>query len=427
MLSVFGIGAEKVMNYGRYEIFREVGKGSMGVVYMAHDPQIDRAVALKVLRPDRITSEDFVERFLKEARAIGRLSHPNIVTVYDSGQDQGTLYIVMEYLTGKTLIEANREKPLSLQEVIHTCEQVAEALDYAHQQGIVHRDIKPSNILLTPEGRVKITDFGIAHIEDPALHHQTQVGDILGTPVYMSPEQVLGKNVDRRSDLYSLGVILYELATGRKPFHGENLSAIFRSIIEDKPPVPEIAGPTVAQRLPDLVMKSISKAPEERFQSGAEMARALKDCLQRRKSDVPIGEPHPPKPRKGRLALPLSLAAALLVGAAAYWMFFRSIPSESPWQAATPPITAPTTEPSPLVKTAPHAVLDLASTPSGADVFLDGSLKGKTPFKFDLPLGKYEVRLRLPNHLDWEGQLQLDKEGITPVVVRLMPTAVRKP
>jgi hypothetical protein len=108
-------------------------------------------------------------------------------------------------------------------------------------------------------------------------------------------------------------------------------------------------------------------------------------------------------------------------------MFFRSIPSESPWQAATPPITAPTTEPSPLVKTAPHAVLDLASTPSGADVFLDGSLKGKTPFKFDLPLGKYEVRLRLPNHLDWEGQLQLDKEGITPVVVRLMPTAVRKP
>jgi serine/threonine protein kinase len=197
------------MNYGRYQIVSEVGKGSMGVVYKAHDPQIDRPLALKVLRPDRITSEEFVRRFLKEAQAIGRLSHANIVTVYDVGQDHGTIFIAMELLTGKTLKDAMAERKLTAQEIIHIGVQVAEALDYAHRKGIVHRDIKPSNIILTSDGPTKLTDFGIARIEDPAAHQQTQAGEILGTPVYMSPEQVMGRPVDGRSDLYSLGVILY--------------------------------------------------------------------------------------------------------------------------------------------------------------------------------------------------------------------------
>ena len=266
------------MNFGRYQIISEVGKGSMGVVYKAHDPQIDRVVALKVLRPDRITSEEFVQRFLKEAHAIGRLSHPNIVTVYDSGQDNETLYIVMEFLIGKTLKETQQEKQLSLQEIISIGAQVADALDYAHRQGIVHRDIKPSNILLTPEGYLKLTDFGIARIEDPTAHHQTQAGDILGTPIYMSPEQIMGQKVDGRSDLYSLGVILYELTTGRKPFQGENLAAIFNAIIEEKPPPIELPDTSLGQRLSELIFKSISKSTEERFQTGSQLAQALKGC-----------------------------------------------------------------------------------------------------------------------------------------------------
>ena len=175
------------MKYGRYEIEKELGKGAMGVVFQAHDPQIDRRVALKVLRPERVTSEDFAQRFLKEARAIGRLSHPNIVTVHDVGNDHGTVYIAMEFLDGRPLDEILRENTLGLKDIVNIGIQVANSLDYAHLQHIVHRDIKPSNIMLTSEGRVKITDFGIARIEDPAAAQLTQAGEILGTPTYMSP------------------------------------------------------------------------------------------------------------------------------------------------------------------------------------------------------------------------------------------------
>ena len=195
------------MKYGRYEIVGELGKGSMGVIYKAHDPQIDRVIALKVLRHDRVTSEEFVKRFYKEAKAIGRLSHSAIVTIYDVGQDKGTIYIAMEFLEGPSFDGIIQERRLSPEEIVDLGAQVAEALDYAHQQGIVHRDIKPANIILTPTGQVKITDFGIARIEDPSAPQQTQAGEILGTPSYMSPEQVMGQPVDGRSDLYSLGVI----------------------------------------------------------------------------------------------------------------------------------------------------------------------------------------------------------------------------
>ena len=217
------------MKYGRYEIVKELGRGTMGVVYQAHDPQIDRMVALKVLRPDRVVSQDFVLRFLREAKAIGRISHPNIVTVYDVGQDHGTIYIAMEYLEGRPLNEVIKGKTLPMDEAVGMCVQVADALGYAHRQGITHRDIKPSNIILAPDNRIKLTDFGIARIEDPDVAQQTQVGDILGTPVYMAPEQVMGQRADGRTDLYALGVIAYEMMAGQRPFGGGNIAAIFRS------------------------------------------------------------------------------------------------------------------------------------------------------------------------------------------------------
>jgi serine/threonine protein kinase len=192
------------MQYGRYRIVKELGRGSMGVVYQAHDPQIDRMVALKVLRSDRVASDTIVQRFLKEAKAVGRLSHPNIVVVYDIGEDHGTVYISMEYVEGKPLNEVLQSRKLNIEQAILLGIQVADGLDYAHRKGIVHRDIKPSNIIVQQDDRIKITDFGIAHIEDPNITHQTVAGEILGTPAYMSPEQVLGKPVDGRSDLFSL-------------------------------------------------------------------------------------------------------------------------------------------------------------------------------------------------------------------------------
>ena len=226
------------MNYGRYQVVDEIGQGSMGVVYRAFDPQINRHIALKLLRQDRVTSEELVHRFLKEAQAMGGLTHPNIAIVYDTGRDHGTIFIAMELLRGKSLKELMREKKLSLNEIVHIGVQVAEALDFAHRKGIVHRDIKPSNIIIDSNGNAKITDFGIAHIEDPALTRQTIPGEILGTPLYMSPEQVMSNPVDGRSDLYSLGVILYEMTTGTPPFNGDNLAAIFQAILQATPRAP---------------------------------------------------------------------------------------------------------------------------------------------------------------------------------------------
>jgi serine/threonine-protein kinase len=272
------------MQYGRYEIIKELGKGGMGVVYQAHDPQIDRPVALKVLREDRVVSEDFVLRFFKEAKFIGRLSHPNIVTVYDVGRDHGTIYIAMEYLQGQPFNEVIRSGRLSIEKIIDIALQVANALGYAHEKGIVHRDIKPSNIILTDEGNVKLTDFGIARAEDSNAAQQTQTGVILGTPFYMSPEQVMGKRIDGRSDLFSLGVILYELIVDSKPFEGDHFAAIFRAITDDIPVAPLKIDASIPQSISDLIMKALSKNPDERFQTGKEMGDALKTCLQVKES-----------------------------------------------------------------------------------------------------------------------------------------------
>ena len=391
------------MRYGRYQIIEELGKGAMGVVYKAHDPQIDRTIALKVLRQDRVISQEFVQRFLKEARAIGRLSHPSMVTVYDAGQDQGTIFIAMELLTGKSLREMMRMKRMGYQDIVRIGVQIAEALDYAHQKGIVHRDIKPSNIILDPDGRVKITDFGIARIEDPGSPHQTRAGEILGTPVYMSPEQVMGQPVDGRSDLYSLGVILYEMLTGEKPFQGENIAAIFNSIIQNKPAEPETTDSPIAQALSALIMKSINKDPVSRFQTGNEMAAPLKACLQRRQSDV---RPQPVLARKLRPLRLLAFSAVILVTLLVVIIIIPSDRGGKPGDNSRQPT--------------PTALLTVNSDPGGARVFIGSSYMGKTPLKLDLPLGKYEIKLSLQDHYDWEAQVQLDREGETPLNVNLV-------
>ncbi len=391
------------MNYGRYQIIQELGKGSMGMVYQSHDPNLDIQVALKVLRHDRVVSESFVARFLAEAKALGRLDHPNIVRVYNVDKSEGTVYIAMEFIEGESLNEVMLKKRFSPEEIIELGITVAEALDYANQKGIVHRDVKPSNILVRSDGRLKITDFGIARIEDPEGHQQTQAGEILGTPAYMSPEQVESKPVDGRSDLFSLGIILYELSTGKRPFKGENLASVFNAIIKERPSDIRETAPSIPEELSAVIMKCLEKSPDDRFRTGRELAEALKDCT---KKDEPAVSAIPAAEKKEKNKFPaylIVIAFVILGGISSYLIFGK-------------------TEPANVEKKMTAAFLDTESTPPGANVFINGMFKGKTPVRLELSLeGKYEVRLTLPDYHDWEAQVQLKDKGETPLFVELIP------
>jgi serine/threonine protein kinase len=405
------------MQYGRYRIIKELGKGNMGVVYQAHDPQIDRMVALKVLRADRVASEDFVARFLKEARAIGRLSHPRIVTVYDVGEDHGSIYIAMEYLKGEPLNEILQKGGLSLEQAVDIVIQVAQALDYAHKEGIVHRDIKPSNIILTPDHKVKLTDFGIARIEDSTAGYQTQAGEILGTPIYMSPEQVTGKKADGRSDLYSLGVLFYEMIVGRRPFTGSNLAAIFHSITHDIPESPAAADPFISRALSDHVMMCLEKLPANRFQTGAQLVDALGQLQTGPPQSVP--QVAASGRRSNRSMAPLLVGLALVAGliGGGYVFFTRSGGHEPTAPSQTGP--AVSSNAAPITTKKDVATLNVSSEPVGAAIYVDSIYMGKSPMRFDLPLGKHELRLSLTNYLAWEAQVNIDTPGEMPLHISM--------
>jgi predicted Ser/Thr protein kinase/type II secretory pathway pseudopilin PulG len=263
-----------LQNIGRYQIESELGKGAMGVVYKAADPNIGRAVALKTLRLDvhGIEQEEMLRRFKNEARSAGVLSHPNIVTIYDAGEDQGLFYIAMEFIEGKTLAEILQEqRVLPVDQVISITRNICAGLDYAHNKGIVHRDIKPANIMITPEGMAKIMDFGIAKVSGSL----TSTGQVLGTPNYMSPEQVKGRQLDGRSDLFSLGVMLYEMLTGEKPFMGQGVTTIIYKIVNENPIPPRDLDITIHPGLSAVVSRTLAKDPYERYQTGTELIRDL--------------------------------------------------------------------------------------------------------------------------------------------------------
>ncbi len=521
------------MNYGRYQIIKVVGRGSMGVVYQASDPNIDRLVAVKVLRHDRISTETFVKRFLKEAKVIGRLSHPHIVTIYDVGEDQGTVYIAMEYLEGTSLSDLIRDKRLNVVESVETCIQIAETLDYAHRKGVVHRDIKPSNIVVLPDRQIKITDFGIAHIDDSSSTLQTVAGEIMGTPAYMSPEQVLGQAVDGRSDIFSLGVILYELCSGRRPFGGEgkNLATVFNEIIQVTPPEPAESKAPVSRKLSRLIMKLLEKEPAKRIQTGKALAETLKNCINeekpaiakksssagsylkywmliagipaalaiacgvyyfagsaitasegtarslhtrdksaRKSADVipvspkagirkTVKDPRGTASKPAQPVVPAELPAirnianqdtrrplrsyhpAGTVPPRAHTVKSEGGKAESPGtkppkkdeKPAIPP--APTAKPvnnnnGPIAKGGeqeiPHvltrpstlpkfAFLKVSTIPKGAQIYIDGALKGTTPLTVKLGLGTYRVRLTREGYRDIESRVKLDKMTEYPV------------
>jgi eukaryotic-like serine/threonine-protein kinase len=270
---------QEITRFGRYEIVAELGRGAMGVVYKARDPQIDRLVALKtvsLLGHDPEQEEEFRERFACEAQAAGRLHHPGIVTVFDVGEnpEDHNPYIVLEFVAGETLNRLlSREKKLPLAMALQLGEEVAEALDYAHAQGVVHRDIKPANILVTEDRHAKIADFGIAKLN---LSHFTLPGKVLGTPAYMAPEQLSGEGADGRSDLFSLGVVLYAMVTGHSPFHGNSATTVCFKVV-NRDPVPASAFDLdLPHSLDEVISRAMAKDPAHRYQRGAELASDLR-------------------------------------------------------------------------------------------------------------------------------------------------------
>ncbi|MDH4185671.1 MAG: serine/threonine protein kinase [Nitrospira sp.] len=279
--STIAISAPNML--GRYKVLKEIGRGAMGQVYLGKDPTIQRFVAIKTLRLDQIKQDDKLQeataRFFREAKSTGRLSHPNIVTIYDAGEEGALGYIAMELIEGTPLEQWTRPPNLMpLHDVLQTVATVADAMGYAHQQGVVHRDIKPANIMITKDRMVKIMDFGIAKM---ASNSTTKNDLVLGTPLYMSPEQIAGKNVDGRSDIFSLGVVLFELLTGQPPFNADNLSALLFSITHHPHPALHTLRPDLPPMVQEIVDRALQKDLPHRYRRAEEFASDIRTCLHR--------------------------------------------------------------------------------------------------------------------------------------------------
>ena len=276
-MAELGVG-ERV---GRFEILGALGEGAMAMVYEAHDPEIDRAVAIKLLKDEWLVDKEYLTRFSREAKAAGALSHPNIVTIFDVGSVDDVPFITMECCKGGSLgdrMEAGEQ--FDLQTIMQIGIQLAEGLDYAHQRGVVHRDIKPSNILFSDPGTpIKITDFGIARRESRDDLNRTRVGTVIGTPRYMSPEQALGREVDQRTDLFAVGLILYELITGKPTFDADTTTSLLMQIANEQPQPIRKRAPGTPVGLARIINKLLSKKSERRFQTGAELAMGLRKEL----------------------------------------------------------------------------------------------------------------------------------------------------
>jgi eukaryotic-like serine/threonine-protein kinase len=270
--------AKPAKKIGRYRIIGELGRGAMGVVYKAEDPNLDRIVALKTIGLENAEGRaEYRKRFMLEAKAAGKLSHANIVTVYDFGEVDGLAYMAMELIEGTDLRKRVQQGAIAPVEAVEIASQVAEGLAFAHQRGIVHRDIKPANIMLPERGPAKITDFGLARMR--LADHKTSTGIVLGTPRYMSPEQISGQPVDHRSDVFSLGIVLWEMLTGRRLFSGTEMAQVSHSIAYDEHEPPTRVNPELPAMLDFVVARALKKDPAVRYQDADEMAADLHTCL----------------------------------------------------------------------------------------------------------------------------------------------------
>src|SRR6266568_3623661 len=292
---------------GRYQLERVLGKGAMGIVYEALDPKLHRKVAIKTIlisQLDEETAKDFSMRFVREAHAVARLNHPNIVQVYDFGEEGDIAYLVMEFIRGdelKSTLTTGRQ--FDGKECVRIMCELLDALDFAHEAGVVHRDIKPANVMLDGQGRTKLTDFGVARVTDSDRTHveRTQAGTMVGTPAYMSPEQIQGQRIDRRTDIFSAGIILYQFLTGQKPFTGEGAWTVAKKIIQEDPPMPSSINVALSPEFDQVVAKALAKNPDQRFATAREFSQALKRAAEG-KPAIPEVEPTLVVPRESRPA-----------------------------------------------------------------------------------------------------------------------------
>jgi eukaryotic-like serine/threonine-protein kinase len=318
---------------GRYELLELIGRGGMSSVWKAHDRLLDRTVAIKVMHEQFTNDEEYVERFRREARSVAQLSHPNIVTVIDRGEDEGRQYIVFEYVEGENLKQLlERTGPMPVRDALLLMLQMARALGFAHERGLIHRDVKPQNVLLNEDGQAKMTDFGIARSVD--VEGVTITGTVLGTSEYIAPEQARGQRVDALTDVYSLGVVLYELLTGGVPFQGENfVSVALKHVNEPAPSVLE-QRPDCPPRVGLLIERAMAKRPEQRFASMDELVQELESCLAdldpiseeatmiSRRPVTPAPRQREPRPRRrrGGILWPIAAVVAVLaIAALAAW------------------------------------------------------------------------------------------------------------
>jgi serine/threonine-protein kinase len=270
---------KKNQQIGRYKIRGELGRGAMGIVYRAEDPALDRVVALKtiLLAEDAEGRQEYHKRFFQEAKAAGKLTHPHIVTTYDFGEEEGLAYMAMELLEGTELRTRMREGVIPPAEAIDIARQIADGLGFAHERGVVHRDIKPGNIMILGRGQVKIMDFGIARMRQADF--KTSTGMVLGTPKYMSPEQIAGEPVDHRSDIFSLGIVLYEMLTGTRLFAGEDVPQITHNVTNVEHEPPTHVNPELPAMVDFIVARALKKDPEVRYQDAYDLAADLATCL----------------------------------------------------------------------------------------------------------------------------------------------------
>ena len=387
------------MRIGRYEILEPIGEGAMGKVFRARDPLIERTVAIKTVLTTQLQSEgpEFESRFLREAQSAGRLSHPNIVTIYDVGETDDVAYIAMEYLAGTTLRELMDKGPMPLDLVLDTATQMAEALAFAHEHGVIHRDIKPANVIITgPRGRIKLTDFGIAHLSSS---DRTHAGLMLGSPRYMSPEQAMGREVSGSTDIFSLGAVLYEMVTGECAFGGDSLPSILYRVINEMPVAPNTRRPGLPAPLAEILMRMLQKDPEAR-PDAKELIAAFQSMLAPRPS-----EDHTPEPERVPTLLPVVafgtpvLVMLLIALGIIVISFFIDTPKPGTagqesnlttepvrQEAATPnKETADDAEPSP-----PAAAPPRRSRNPGYDAYLSGLDRKKT----ELELQRTELLLK---------------------------------
>jgi Tol biopolymer transport system component len=327
---------------GNYRILEKLGSGGMGAVYRAEDTRLDRQVAVKVLLDDSLVSSGSVERFRREARAASSLNHPNICTVYDAGDDNGIPFLVMELLNGQTLAAIISAHPLDTETFLHLSLQICDALQCAHEKGLIHRDLKPSNIFVTARGDAKLLDFGLAKKIEPqeldpesltAASLVTQHGQLLGTAPYMSPEQAEGKSLDARSDIFSLGAVLYEMATGIRAFRGNSSAGIIAEVLRGEPRDPKAINPQLPAELPRIISKAMDKTPADRYQSAAELMvdlRRLKKQLALSSSGSIDMPPQITKPRHAKFIWMGAAAALALIAVIALAIFAAQTPAAAP-------------------------------------------------------------------------------------------------